>query len=224
MPPRRRHGRRAAGRSRPAGEQHRPAAPCRLAGGGVDRGVGGDLPHQRPQLLLVHAGGAGAHARRLGDHQHRLGERAAGQQVAARLRHHQGGGARLHQVDGPGAARPAHPGQLRGAWAGLDPAHPGDDAAGEDRVVRQPGPDGPGRAARRDRAVLRVPGLGADVGLLHRPGARPGRGRDAPRLRRPSGRPAAFGAGAAPRGGAAVTPRSVSRCAAAPRWARAAAR
>ena len=64
-----------------------------------------------------------------------------------------------------------HPGQLGRPGPGVDPAHPGDDARGDARVVRKAVADGPRRPARRARSDLCLPRL-AGVQLHHLGGHR----------------------------------------------------
>ena len=73
----------------------------------------------------------------LRDHQQRLGDRDRGEQGAARLRLDQGRDPRLHQVAGAEPGRAGHPGELRGAGTGLDPAQSGGPGPGEGREVRR---------------------------------------------------------------------------------------
>ena len=63
---------------------------------------------------------------------------------------------RPHLLPRPGPAGPRHPGEQRGARAGLDAADPRHLPGGEGRRVRQSGTDGPGGASGRDRSVLRL--------------------------------------------------------------------
>jgi hypothetical protein len=73
-----------------------------------------------------------------------------------RLRGDQGRRPGPDLLSGAGAARTRYPGQLRRAWAGVDPADPVHLPGGEGGEVRPAGADGPGGSARRDRPLLCV--------------------------------------------------------------------
>ena len=130
--------------------------------------VGPHVQGQHLQLLLDHEGGLPAPARRGRRHQHRIHQRPARQQDPDRLLGHQGSDPGPHLLPGPGLRRARHPGQQRRAGPGVDTADPGHLRRGQGRQLRRPGADGPRRASRRDRPVVRVLRGRPDVELLLR--------------------------------------------------------
>ena len=123
----------------------------------TDEQLGPDLPDQHLRLLLHGAGRAAAsEARATSIINTGSVDGHAGQQGAARLFGDEGRDPRLHQVARAEPDRPGHPGELRGARAGLDAAQPRRPGRGEGRRVRVRRADETAGATRGDRAGLRL--------------------------------------------------------------------